>query len=156
VNASARDVIASLRLVPLPAEGGFFRQTHRTGTASAILFLLTEDNFSALHRLAQDEIWHFYAGDPVEHLQLEGRSGAAQVTRLGSDVLAGAALQALVPAGVWQGARLAAVPGARHGYALLGCTVSPPWDEAGFELAKRTKLLDDFPAAAKWIKALTR
>lgn len=164
MNAAARQFIAELRLERLPGEGGFFRQTARTETVSAILFLMTADEFSALHRLAQDELWHFHAGDPVEHVQLDPRDGApqsAQVTRLGADLLGGEAPQVFVPAGVWQGARLApprdaAKSRAAHGYALVGCTASPPWEERGFELAARASLRRSFPPEGAWIDALTR
>ncbi len=153
MNAAARQIVAALRLEPLPHEGGFYRATWRSETASAMLFLLTSEDFSAWHRLAQDEVWHFHAGDPVEHLRLHPRSGVVEATRLGSNVVAGDAPQVVVPAGVWQGARLA---GAGHGFALLGCTVSPPWNEGGFELAARDALEAAFPAHPGIIRALTR
>lgn len=153
MNAAAREVIAALRLEPLPQEGGFFRATWRNATASAILFLITPEEFSALHRLAQDEVWHFHAGDSVEHVQLDSRSGAVRALRLGPDVKRGEAPQVVVPAGVWQGARLCAGP---HGFALLGCTVSPPWEARGFELAERDALQAAFVDHHEIIRALTR
>jgi hypothetical protein len=156
MNNAARQIIAALELEPLPGEGGYFRQTWRSDTASAIFFLLTPENFSAFHRLAQHETWHFYGGDNVEHVQLNARSGAslARVAHMGSSVLAGEQPQVHVAPGVWQGARIAA--GGSHGWSLLGCTVSPPWDERGFELAARDTLLTEFPSEAAWIHALTR
>src|SRR5882757_8623258 len=33
--------------------------------ATAIYFLLEKDQFSAMHRIASDELWHFYYGDPL-------------------------------------------------------------------------------------------
>ncbi len=154
MNAAARQVIATLGLEPLPHEGGLFRATWRNATASNILFLITPGDFSALHRLAQDEVWHFHAGDPVEHVQLDPRFGGGErVTLLGIDFSAGERPQVVVPAGIWQGARLVQ---ARHGFALLGCTVSPPWDERGFELAGRDTLLAEFPGHREIIVALTR
>lgn len=161
MNDPARRIIAALRLEPLPGEGGFFRPTWRSATGSAILFLLTADDFSAVHRIAQEEIWHYYAGDSVEHLQLDPNSGAVRLARLGPAVLAGEEPQVHVPARVWQGARLAVGPGgepprARQGFALLGCTVSPPWTEAGAALGRRDELVRNFPTAQAWIDALTR
>lgn len=153
---TAATIIAALQLAPLPREGGFFRVTWRTGAGSAILFLLTPDDFSALHRLAQDEVWHFHAGDPVEHVQLDPRTGALRRTRLGSDLGAGDAPQLVVPAGAWQGARLHPAAQRAAGWALLGCTLAPPWDERGFELAPRAALAAEFPAHADLIRALTR
>ena len=157
MSESARKIVEALRLEPLPREGGYFRQTWRDAAGSAIYFLLTKPEFSALHRLRTDEIWHFYAGDPVEHVQLTA-SGAV-CTRLGPEVLAGQVPQLRVPGGVWQGARLpigwvSSQP--PRGWALLGCTLAPPWDESGFELGGREALLREFPAQAALIRALTR
>ena len=153
--STAAQIIDHLRLTPLAGEGGYFRQTSLRPAASAIFFLLTPESFSALHRLAQDEVWHFYAGDRVEHLQLRA-DGVAQLGRMGPNVLAGEQPQVVVPAGVWQGAQLAPAPAGGAGYALLGCTVSPPWDQRGFELGSRETLLAKFPAHAGWVHALTR
>lgn len=153
---AARQLIAALGLQPLPGEGGYFRVTWRGAAGSAIFFLLTPDDFSALHRLAQDELWHFYAGDPVEHLQLDPCDGSAAMTRMGSDVLGGEHPQVPVRAGVWQGARLSPAAAGGRGFALLGCTVAPPWDERGFQLGERAELARAFPAHVTMIHALTR
>ena len=159
MNAAARELITSLALEPLAGEGGFFRPTWRSETASAILFLITESDFSALHRLAQDEIWFFHAGDPVEHVTLaSGRD--VHVARLGVDLRRGEQPQVAVPRGTWQAARLARsavnLTAPSHGYALLSCTVSPPWDPNGFELGPRERLCREFPADAALVTALTR
>ena len=163
VNAEAEKIIAQLALAPLPREGGFFRQTwvsrarlaNGRAAGSAIWFLLTPDNFSALHRLQAEELWHFYAGDPVEHVQLTATDGAGRVTVLAAELAAQQRPQLVVPGGRWQGARLAA--GARpRGWALLGCTLTPAWTESEFELGSRAALLREFPGAAEWIGALTR
>ncbi len=156
-RATARSLIDALSLIPLPQEGGFFRQTWRSETSSAILFLLTPDDFSALHRLDREEVWHFHGGEPMEHVQLDPRDGTMKIGRLGSDILAGELPQIFVPPGVWQGARLLkrAIAPATD-YSLVGCTVSPPWNERGFALGERDPLTRSFPAAAELIHALTR
>lgn len=157
MNRAARELVDALGLAPLPDEGGFFRATWRSETASAIYFLLTTEEFSALHRIGQDEIWHFYAGDPVAHVQFDPATGGVRLVRLGPDVPGGELPQVVVPAGVWQGAHLAAGVGrGAHGFALLGCTVSPPWDQRGFSLADRDELTRAFPLQAALIRALTR
>jgi predicted cupin superfamily sugar epimerase len=154
--ATAERLIAALGLKPLPGEGGFFRATSRTASLSSIYFLMTPRDFSALHRIAQDEVWHFYGGDRVEHVQLTESGGAPVFTRLGPDILGGDQPQLLVPAGVWQGARLDPSVHAGSGFALIGCTVGPPWDERGFELAQRDAWTARFPQEAALIRALTR
>lgn len=152
---SARAVIDAFELQPLAGEGGYFRQTWRSATASVIFFLLTDHDFSALHRLMQDELWLFHAGDPVEQVQLSG-AGPARVTRMGPDVLAGDRPQVVVPAGTWQGAALDRSQSRREGFALLSCIVSPPWDERDFTLGGRADLIQQFPDEAELIRRLTR
>jgi predicted cupin superfamily sugar epimerase len=153
VHATARELIDTLGLAPLPEEGGFFRVTWRGAHGSAILFLITSEDFSALHRIAEDELWHFHAGDPVEHARIDPSTGALSLVRLGTEVARGETPQLAVPAGHWQGARLAA---SAHGYALLGCTVTPPWTPAGFSLGSRDALLAAFPRHAAVITRFTR
>ncbi|MEO6875582.1 MAG: cupin domain-containing protein [Opitutaceae bacterium] len=163
MNAEPEKIIARLRLVPLPQEGGFYRQTWTSqaqlangrAAASAIWFLLTREDFSALHRLKAEELWHFHAGDPVEHVQLDPVSATVQVTLLGADVLAGQVPQLVVSGGVWQGARPNAGT-AGNGWTLLGCTVTPAWDDRDFELGARVPLMRDFPQAEELIVGLTR
>jgi len=166
MNAEAEKIIALLGLAPLPHEGGFFRRTWTSPTTlpdgraagSAIYFLLTPGDFSALHRLQTDEAWFFHAGDPVEHVQLIPDGRTTRVALLGSDPLAGFVPQLIVPAGVWQGARLAPPNGAQpmHDWALVSSTMAPAWDEREFELGGRAELLCEFPEAADLIRALTR
>ena len=91
-------------------------------------------------------------------MQLVPTAGAARVTLLGGDPspASGTARRLVVPAGVWQGARLAADIAAPRGWALLGCTMTPAWDERGFVLGERAALRREFPGATDWIHALTR
>jgi uncharacterized protein len=165
VNAEARQLISRLGMNPLPREGGYFapvwtsaqRDPAGRPLGSAILFLITEEDFSALHRLKTDEIWHFHAGDPAELVRLDPSAASGRVTLLGPDVAGGHAPQVVVPAGEWQGARISqpGAPGAR-GWTLFGCTLSPAWDEREFELGRREALVAEFPAHAGLVRALTR
>lgn len=164
MNAGARRLISKLGLVPLPGEGGFFAPTWTSpgkgpdgrAFASCILFLATDEDFSALHRLGMDEIWQFNAGDPAELVRLDPRTGSCRTCVLGPDVTGGHVPQAIVPAGEWQGARiLPGTPGSL-GWTLFSCTVSPAWDEREFELGRRDALVRGFPAHAGLIRALTR
>ncbi len=164
---TAEDVKRLLALEPLQPEGGCFAETYRAraslapGTlpgldaprplATAIYYLLEPGNFSALHRLRADEVFHFYLGDPVEMLQL-GPGPPGRLLRLGGDLAAGERPQAVVTAGTWQGTRL--VAGGR--WALLGTTVAPGFDAADFELGRREDLVAGWPAHRAAIEALTR
>lgn len=160
---TAAEIIDLLKLEPLPNEGGFFRRTFTSGAVvaggrpagTAIYFLITPDGFSALHRLETDELWHFYAGDPVEHVMFGDHFVPNCKSILGPDLAAGQRPQLIVSPQCWQGARLAPGPQV-NGWALLGCTMSPGWEEREFRLADRAELLARFPARAADIRALTR
>jgi predicted cupin superfamily sugar epimerase len=156
-------------LRPLPQEGGYFRETHRASlvlgeaaltkhyagdrnASTAIYFLITPQEPSALHILPTDEVFHFYLGDPVEMIQLPA-SGPAQVLTLGIDLLVGMRPQVVVPGGSWQGCRLRA--GGR--FALLGCTVAPGFDFRDFHVASDSEireLITRFPGHAQLIADL--
>jgi len=163
MNAEAKQIIALLELAPLPQEGGFFRRTWVSqerlaggrAASSAILFLITPGNFSALHRVRAEELWCFHSGDAVEHVQLDPRDRSIRQTLLGADALKNQAPQVVVPGTVWQGARLDASRLSR-GWALFSCSLTPGWTEASFELGERPALTETFPAHAAWIAALTR
>ncbi|HEY1650893.1 MAG TPA: cupin domain-containing protein [Acidimicrobiales bacterium] len=126
-------LIAALGLAPHP-EGGWYRRTWESTApagerpaGSAIYYLLLAGEVSAPHRIDAVELWHFYAGDPLE-LRREWPDGSHDVTILGPDVAAGHRPQAVVESGVWQSAR----PLGR--YALVGATVTPGFTFDGFEL----------------------
>ncbi len=164
---SVRDVIELLQLERLTQEGGYYRETYRSGLAlprealpedypgdrtasTAIYYLLTTTDHSALHRVRSDEVFHFYAGDMVEMLQL-WPDGGGRVVQVGNDLAAGHLPQVVVPAGVWQGARLRA--GGQ--WALLGTTVAPGFEFSDYEHADRQQLVGQYPQFAELITALT-
>jgi len=157
-----------LGLKPHPREGGWYVRTYeaeefvapevfadgryagarRTGTA--IYYLLEPDTFSEMHRLRTDEVFHFYAGDAVQMLQLrEGGNGAMVV--IGNDLMRGERPQLVVERGVWQGSRLA--EGGR--WALLGCTVSPGFEFEDYDAGDRAELCAAWPEFVEEIIALT-
>ncbi len=119
--------------------------------STAIYYLLEQAEFSALHRIKSDEIWHFYAGTS---LAVEGihPDGTRQTWNLGLDTASGDRPQCTVPAFTWFGAQVVD----KSGYALVGCTVSPGFDFADFEQARCQALLAQFPQHADLIARLTR
>ncbi|MDR3298439.1 MAG: cupin domain-containing protein [Candidatus Accumulibacter sp.] len=154
---SAQQIIDLLRLEPLPREGGCFRLTHRAQNMTAgrplynaIYYFLEGAAFSHLHRLAQDEIYHFYAGSPVEMLCLMP-DGKGERRLLGNDLESGQRPQILVPGGCWQGARLLA-----GGWALMGTTLSPAWEERDYEHGGAAALTRQYPRFGDLIAQLTR
>lgn len=159
---TAEEIKSLLKLEPHPCEGGSFRETYVAGervelergsrsVGTAIYYLLEPGTFSEMHRLASDEVFHFYLGDPVEMLQLfpDGRSA---LFTLGPDLAAGQQVQLIVPAGVWQGTRLVG----NGKVALLGCTVTPGFDYADYQSGSYAELAAKWPLEAERIRALTR
>lgn len=153
----AEKIIELLQLKPLYGEGGYFRNTYvseRTlegeSIGSCIYYLLGKDDFSHLHRLEGDEMYHFYMGDPVELFLLDEEKGGEKII-LGGDIFKGESLQYLAPAGIWQGSRL--VPGGS--FALLGTTMWPAYSEASFLPGNRGELLKKFPRWREEILRLT-
>jgi predicted cupin superfamily sugar epimerase len=154
-------LIDQYQLQPHP-EGGYFAETWRStqlvetpfgtrSTGTAIYFLLTEGNFSAFHRIRSDELWHWYEGAAVEVHMLH-KDGSYGRLLLGSNAAAGQSYQGIVPAGAWFASHCVGSPG----YALVGCTVSPGFDFADFELAAFDTLSARFPAHRELIKRFTR
>ncbi len=133
MGIKADEIIAMLGLEPHP-EGGFYRETFRDGAtargrahSTAIYFLLRAGEVSHWHRVDTTEIWHWYAGAPLE--LLTAADGRVTTTILGNRLEQGERPQAIVPAHVWQSAR------SLGDYTLVGCTVAPGFQFAGFKLA---------------------
>ncbi len=118
--------------------------------STAILYLLEENELSRLHRLRQDEIWHFYLGGPLRLVTISP-SGEFFEQLLGNNPAAGQAVQAVVPAGYWFGAR----PLPSAGFSFVGCTVAPGFDFADFELGASEDLRAKFPHLAACIAEFT-
>jgi len=148
-SLTADAVAGALGLVPLPEEGGRWKQTLLDERSSAIYYLLSQGDFSALHRLDNDEVYHYYAGAPAQMLLLfpDGTSGEPV---LGADLLAGQQPQLVVPAGVWQGSST------QGDWTLLGTTMAPPYTDEGFTLGDTSQLISGWPQADERIKQLTR
>jgi predicted cupin superfamily sugar epimerase len=167
VIPTAQSYIDALELQAHP-EGGFFKETYRSNlmievtragddsvvhrsASTGIYFLLEEGNFSAFHRIKSDEMWHFYAGQSLEVLELKA-TGELRCTRLGPDLLQGEVHQHVVRANTWFASRVAA----GGAFSLVGCSVAPGFDFADFCLADRETLLASFPQQDRIITALTR
>jgi predicted cupin superfamily sugar epimerase len=164
---SARDWISALGLQRHP-EGGWYRETYRSpeqiaqaalpprfsgprSFSTAIYYLLEGDDFSALHRIRQDEGWHFYDGSALT-LHLISPEGEYSSLLLGRDLGKGEQPQAVVPAG-WL---FAATVNEPDSYSLTGCTVAPGFDFDDFELPGRDELRARYPRHAAIIERLTR
>ena len=125
---TAGEIIAELGLVRHP-EGGWYRQTFKDGVPGAraystlIYYLLEAGDRSHWHRVDSAEIWHWYAGAPLQ-LKVE-----KTVLILGNNIMAGQRPQGIVPQHQWQSAETLG------DWTLVGCTVAPGFEFAHFELA---------------------
>ncbi len=142
------EITELLGLTPLPIEGGLFAQSWRSDTCSAIYYLLTAPEFSAVHRLDRIEIFTYHAGAPTRMLLLA--NGVARSVVLGADLAAGERPQVVVPAGTWQ----AASPMGE--WTLMGCVVVPPYTDDCVEFGVADELAAEYPADADRIRALCR
>ena len=166
----AKKLIEHFKMEKIPVEGAWFHVTYgskdtipaaalpaRYGSprvaGTAIYALATREDFSAMHRLNTDEVWHFYLGDPLELLLLHP-DGRGEVVVIGPDVFAGQHPQYTVPAGVWMGGRPAKAT--LEAYTFFGCTLAPGFDYGDFETAYRDELERDYPAWTKLIGELMR
>ncbi|RAJ98067.1 hypothetical protein LX87_02975 [Larkinella arboricola] len=166
MDFSAQYWIDAYRMQAHP-EGGYFVETYRAAEtipqqalparfsgdrnfSTGIYFLLETHHFSALHRIQADELWHFYAGGPL-NVYVIHPAGQLEIIRLGNNPEQGEVFQAVVPAGCWFGSK----PADGTAYSLVGCTVAPGFDFADFELADRTVLSQQYPQHREVIEQLT-
>ncbi len=166
-NTAVDELIRRFGLEPHP-EGGYYSETYRSdklvlrerepasdGTraaSTAIYFLLADGAYSAWHRIRSDELWHFYAGSPVEIHSIDER-GVLSTRKLGHSLdHPGTVFQAVVPAGHWFAARCCDP----STWALVGCTVAPGFEFSEFEIADIDALAGKFPLHRAIIELLRK
>jgi predicted cupin superfamily sugar epimerase len=153
-DVAVKQWIERLELHPHP-EGGFYRETyrhalltgeahHQRNLATAIYFLIPGKLVTGWHAVASDEMWHFYAGEPVV-LERISHEGHFHRHLLGIDIAAGQQPQVLIPKHEWQRAY------SLGNFSLCGCTVSPGFDFRDFELISSEKLANRYPHIARYI-----
>jgi len=160
-----KELIKHYKLLPHP-EGGYYKETYRSAEniptsalperfsgvrsyGTAIYFLLLKDLFSAFHRIQSDECWHFYEGDSL-HVHVLHQNGNYELICLGRNSTLGEVYQAIVPAGAWFASE------STGEYSFVGCTVTPGFDFADFELANAADLKADYPDHKLLIERLCR
>ena len=163
---TAQDYITKLELTPHP-EGGYYKQTYNAAGiiqhealppgysgarsySTGIYFLLEGKQFSALHKIKQDEMWHFYDGSPIM-IHMIYPDGEYASIKLGLNLANGEVPQAVVPGGTYFGSEMIS----KSDFALVGCTVAPGFDFADFEMPPRSVLLEKFPEHKKVIEKIT-
>lgn len=167
MDIEIRKIVTKLDMKPHP-EGGFYKETYRSdgvipkdalgrkfsgarNYCTGIYFLLTSENFSAFHRIQQDEMWHFYGGSSL-YVHIIDTNGLYKRHAVGMNLDEGETPQLVVPADCW----FASSVKEKDNYSFVGCTVSPGFDFKDFELAERSKLIQEFPAHKETIAKYTR
>lgn len=147
VALTGHQVASLLDLVPLPAEGGLFREVHADASSASIQYLMIAPAYSAVHVLTVTEVWHHHAGAPARMLLLHP-DGRVERPILGDDLAAGQRPQIAVPPGVWQAAEPLGA------WTLVGCTTAPPFTDEAFTLGDAADLAARFPSAAEDVRRL--
>ncbi len=162
-----KNIVTALDLQPHP-EGGYYKEVYRSAEAipkealpnqfegprnyaTSIYFLITGANFSAFHKINQDETWHFYQGNPLR-IHMISPEGNYSYKDIGLNLEHNIEPQFTVPAQVWFAAEVLD----KDGFAFLGCQVAPGFDFKDFTLAKRELLAGMFPQHKLLITSFTR
>lgn len=163
---NAEYLIEKLKLQKHP-EGGYYRETYRCedlvntdnslvrysasrNASTAIYYLLVAQDFFAFHRVKSDEIFHFYSGSSLV-VHLINSQGEYSQKKLGSNLADNETFQIVINHGDWFASHVSQP----DSYSLIGCTVSPGFDFADFELGKRDELIKLFPQHHEIITKLT-
>ena len=157
---SAQEIVDKLKLIPHP-EGGFYMETYRSdctivndrkenrNITTAIYYLLKDEDKSLFHRIQSDELWFFHLGQPLEIILIQSKHLTTII--LGNDIKKDEFPQVRIPANTWFAAH---VKNAK-GFSLVSCTVSPGFDFADFDLAKREDLVQQYPHLKDVIEKFT-
>ena len=169
IPAEAQTIIDHFDMTKIPHEGPWFSPTIRSSDIvdgalasryqgkrslySAILAVFTAIDFSAMHRLQTDEVWHFYGGCPMELLLLYP-DGSGEIRCLGKNVATGESPQILVSAGTWMGG--SPIGQEDLAYTFAGNTLAPGFEYDDYIPGFRETLVSAYPEFAETIVALTR
>ncbi|MEM8844461.1 MAG: cupin domain-containing protein [Pseudomonadota bacterium] len=164
---NAEQWIEDLGMIPLPEEGGWFKEIYRSDEfipkdslperfpskrtySSSIIYLLKSTEFSAFHRIKQEEIWHFYEGSSLTvHIIKQNRE--YEQVKLGRNLDRGESFQIVIRRGDF----FAANVNDENTFSLVGCTVAPGFEFEDFEAPKRSALLELYPEHKDVIMKLT-
>lgn len=168
IKKNAEEWIRDLDLSPLPEEGGWYREVYRSKEyisknslpdrfqskrtfSTSIYYLLKGCDFSAFHRIKQEEIWHFYEGSSLT-IHIIEKDGIYKQVKLGRDFDSGAVFQVVIN----KGDLFAATVNNKNSFSLVGCTVAPGFEFEDFEAPNRGQLLELYPEHKDIIRKLTR
>ena len=115
---------------------------------SALYFMLTPAEPVKLHRIRNDQLYHYYLGDPIEVLMML-EDGSTQHHIVGPDLRKEHKVQLLIPGGTFHTAR---VIGARRWF-LGASTEWPGVEPADVELGNADALVAKYPNVAAEISS---
>src|SRR5215204_4501731 len=161
---SADDILNLLKLEP-NATCGFVRVTFLSKESimpgglpgpfaegrplgSALYFMVTPGAPVRLHRIRNDQLYHYYLGDPLEVFLLHA-SGEAERTVLGPDLRRGERVQLLIPGNTFHTARLMG----RRQWFLGASTEWPGVVPSDVEIGNLDDLAGKYPAVAADLRA---
>ena len=154
----AADIIELLNLQLNDQEGGYYANTYpaagvKDPPCSAIYYFLDHTRCSVMHKVTSDMLYHFYTGDPVEMLLLypEEYGTRTETCLFSNDIEQGGRPMKVIPAGTWLGARISD----GGSWALMGVSMAPPFNPAGYFIGDRTTLIKEYPEQEKLIIELT-
>jgi predicted cupin superfamily sugar epimerase len=116
---------------------------------SALYFLVTPEAPVRLHRIRNDQLYHYYLGDPLE-LFLLHRDGSSERVVVGPNLRAGERVQLLIPGNTFHTARVIG----RRRWFLGGSTEWPGVVPADVELGNLDELAGTYPAVAADLRAI--
>ena len=160
-NLKKKDCVKALDLIPHP-EGGYFRETHRSGatpmasrgktdsngdlvktsggnarnTMTSIYYLI--EDYQGLVCNKSDHVHYFHYGCTVLYHIVNPSTGEYYVERLGSNLSKGDKPQVVVPGNYFKAATLEKTKS--FDFALLGEGVGPGFDFRDFEFVSKEKL----------------
>jgi uncharacterized protein len=162
---TADDIRALLKLEP-NATCGFVRVTFvskqsiaagglpapfvdRRPLGSALYFMVTPGAPVRLHRIRNDQLYHYYLGDPLEVFLLHAYGSTERII-VGPDLRTGHRVQLLIPGNTFHTARLI---GRRHWF-LGASTEWPGVVPADVEIGNLDELAEKYPAVAADLRAI--
>ena len=115
---------------------------------SALYFMLTPEEPVKLHRIRNDQLYHYYLGDPIEVLMML-EDGSTQHHIVGPDLRNGHKVQLFIPGGTFHTARVIG----RRRWFLGASTEWPGVEPADVELGNADALVAKYPKVAAEIRS---
>jgi uncharacterized protein len=120
---------------------------------SALYFMVTPDAPVRLHRIRNDQLYHYYLGDPIEVLMLH-ENGTSERAIVGPDLRAAQCVQLFIPGNTFHTARV--VPESFRGWFLGASTEWPGVEPSDVEIGDLHALAEKYPSAATDLRAFQK